>query len=75
VEWLYERTLSGKTVILPVVHGFDKDDIPLLVKELGWKVGPRRHLEYLFEISDDATKQGISWLGDKLAERIRRWHD
>jgi predicted acylesterase/phospholipase RssA len=75
VEWLYERTLSGKTVILPVVHGFHKDDIPSLAKELKWRVEPRKHLQYLLEISEDATKEGISGLGDKLAERIRRWHD
>ena len=75
VEWLYERTLSGKSVILPVVHGFDKRDIPVLVRKLRWRMTPMKNLEYLIEISEGATREGIQSLGSRLAERIKRWRD
>jgi predicted acylesterase/phospholipase RssA len=75
VEWLYERTLSGKTVILPVIHGFGKEDIHSFVKELRWRMTPSKYLEYLLEVSEGATTEGIASLGDKLAERIKRWHE
>jgi hypothetical protein len=75
VGWLYERTLSGKSIILPVVHGFDKNDIPALVKELSWRKTPMKHLHDLIECSEGATKDGIQSLGFRLAEKIKRWHD
>jgi uncharacterized protein len=75
IEWLYERTLSGKTVILPVVHGFTKEDIPSLVKPLKWRKTSRKYLEYLLELSEGATREGIPSLGNRLADRIRRWHE
>ncbi len=75
MEWLYERTLSGKTVILPVVHGFSKKDIRSLAKELRWRGTSTKYLEHLVELSEGTTTEGIPLLGDKLAERIKRWHD
>lgn len=75
MEWLYERTLSGKTVILPVVHGFDRKDIRSIAKDLRWRRTPAKYLEHLVELSEGTTTEGIPLLGDKLAERIKRWHD
>jgi hypothetical protein len=75
MEWLYERTLSGKTVILLVVHDFSSDKIQSLRKELRWRKTPAKHLEYLVELSEGSTENGIQLLAKKLAERIRRWHE
>jgi hypothetical protein len=58
-----------------VVHGFSKADIPSLAKELKWRITPAKHLEYLLALSEGTTGDGIASLGDRLAERIRRWHE
>jgi uncharacterized protein len=75
IEWLYERTLSGKTVILPIVHGFSNGDMRSLTKELRWKTAPSQYLEHLVELSAGSTKEGIALLSGRLADRIKRWHE
>jgi predicted acylesterase/phospholipase RssA len=75
LEWLYERTLSGKTVILPVVHGFGENDIPALAKEMKWRRTPVKHLQYLLAVAAGTTGEGITSLSERLYQRIKRWHE
>lgn len=72
-EWLYSRTLCGKNVILPVVHGFAKKDVPALAKHLHWHKKPTKYLEYLLDLAEGTTVGGIEPLADRLANDIRLW--
>jgi uncharacterized protein len=73
LEWLYTRTLSGKNVILPVVHGFAKKDVPGLVHHLHWHKMPGKYLEYLIDLAEGTTADGIEPLADRVAQDVLQW--
>lgn len=76
LEWIYSRTLTGKNVILPVVHGFDRKDIPNLVHHLyrHWQKDPGKYLEYLFDLAEGTTSAGIDQLADRVAKDVCLWY-
>jgi hypothetical protein len=75
LKWLYAKTLGGKNVIVPVLHGFDKEDISELARDRKWYRMQTAYLSYLIELSAGSTREGIESLADRLVERIRRWLD
>ena len=73
LEWLYTRTLSGKNVILPVVHGFARKDVSGLVHHLHWHKMPGQYLEYLMDLAEGTTADGIEPLADRVALDVIQW--
>ncbi len=73
LEWLYSRTLSGENVIMPVVQGFAKRDVPKLVHHLQWHEQPGKYLEYLINLSEGSMDAGIDELANRLAKDIILW--
>jgi predicted acylesterase/phospholipase RssA len=73
LAWLHSRTVSGENIVIPVVHGFSKNDIKQLSHYLRWHKTPDDYLEYLLTLSAGSTSLGPEKLADRLVEEIVAW--
>lgn len=73
LAWLYSRTVSGENIVIPIVHGFSKEDISQLSHHIRWHKTPSEYLEYLLTLSAGSTNLGPEKLADRLVEEIVSW--
>jgi len=81
LEWLYSRSLSGKSVILPVTHRFRQGNVLslslllLLARHFSWPTMPAKHLKHLIDTAKGTTADGIGPLADLLVEDLHLWFE
>lgn len=73
LAWIYLRTLTGENVIMPIIEGFERSDIPELVHHMQWHEIPAEYLSYLFDLSEGSIASGLEKLVDQIERDVMLW--